>query len=247
MIEWKDVRFRYQGSTEDTLNIPHLEIGEGTFVALMGANGSGKTTAAFCMNGILRPMAGDVIVDGKNTRDPSALLSIRQCVGMVFQDPNLQFTSMSVEQELAFGLENRGMLYDEMHERVEEQLRRFQLQQYREQVPASLSGGEKQRLAFAAVLILNPHYLVLDEVTTFLSDTSATELLDRVAELPRKRGKGVILITQNPREALMADRLIVLDHGSVAFDGTPESVFSYGQELEAMGVPIPLRSRLGLQ
>ncbi len=247
MIELRDVVFRYPGNSSDTLQIGSLRIDEGSFVAVMGANGSGKSTAALCMNGILTPTSGDVLVDGMNTRDAADVAEIRRRVGLVFQDPNLQFTSLTVERELAFGLENLGVPREEMGLRVNEQLLMFQLDLYRGAVPSSLSGGEKQRLAIAAVMILEPRYLLLDEATSFLSAASRTNVLRLAGEMRSRHGTGVVLITQHPREALGADRLVILDEGGVVYDDTPRSVFQHSQDLISLGIQVPLKSRLALE
>jgi len=212
----------------------------------MGANGSGKSTAALCMNGTLVPDRGEVRIDGMSTKDRSKLLDIRCRVGLVFQDPNLQFISMTVERELAFGLENLGVPRGEMHARVQEQLRVFDLKRHKNRVPSSLSGGEKQRLAIAAVMILQPKYLILDETTSLLSPASRQDILKVARELPALHGNGVILITQFPHEALLAERLVILHKGSVMYDDTPEAVFRHARELISFGIPVPLTSTLVL-
>jgi len=232
--------------TRPSVDVPHLCISEAAIVAVMGANGSGKSTAALCMNGMLLPERGEVLVDGLNTREEVTRMEIRKRVGVVFQDPHLQFTSMSVESELAFGLENLGVPGREIRARIEQQMDLFQLRGKRDQVPASLSGGEKQLLAIAAVMLLEPRYLVLDEVTTFLSGNSRVQVFELIANVPARTGAGVILITQNPREAFAAGRLVVFHEGSIAFDGPPETVFRNASSLVKMGVPVPLRERIGL-
>lgn len=246
MIEFRNVEFRYPGDPHTVLRLPDLQIREGSSVAIMGANGSGKSTTAFCMNGMLVPTAGDVLVDGLNTADRLSLSHIRRRVGVVFQDPNLQFTSMSVERELAFGLENLGVPSEVMRRQVEDQLRAFNLKRIRDCAPSILSGGEKQRLAVAAVMILHPGYLILDEATSLLSAASRRALLQLVGEVVKRSGATLIMITQFPHEAFTAERLIVLHRGAVAFDDAPRTVFRNARDLTGMGVPVPLTMRLAL-
>jgi energy-coupling factor transporter ATP-binding protein EcfA2 len=212
----------------------------------MGANGSGKSTAALCMNGMLVPSAGSITVDGMDTADTSVARQIRRRVGLVFQDPNLQFTSMSVERELAFGLENVGVPTDHMREQVDDQLRQFRLEPLRKLPPSALSGGEKQRLAVASVMVLRPSYLILDESTSLLSPASRRSLLDLATNVVTLAGSTLVTITQFPQEALEANRLIVLHKGAVVYDDTPDQVFRNAKDLMGIGIPIPLRMRFAL-
>jgi energy-coupling factor transport system ATP-binding protein len=244
MIEVRGLGYRYPRSTSNALEEIDLEFHESSFTAIMGANGSGKSTLARCLNGLIKPAAGRVCVDGLDTHDDSRLSQIRQRVGMIFQDPNLQMTSVTVERELAFGLENIRVEPAEMHRRVERQLALFGLEKYRHVSPSNLAGGEKQRLAIAAVLLLEPRYLILDEATSLLSTATRKSVLDLVAGLREIHRIGVILITQFPQEAMRAERLIVLHAGHAAFDAPPPEVFTHGDELSAFGVPLPIRSDL---
>lgn len=244
MIEVRDLIFRYTPDLPDVLKGINLSIPEGSFTVLMGSNGSGKSTLARCLNGLTKPTTGSVVVDALDTRDPAAVRKIRRKVGLVFQDPNLQMTSVTVERELAFGLENVGTPTEEMRSYVNEYLHLFGFNERRNNPPSSLSAGEKQRLAIASVMILRPSYLVLDEATSLLSARSRNAVLDMVLMLHHQLRIAILLITQFPSEALLGGRLVLLHNGEIAFDGVPKDVFQHGNELIKMGVPVPLPERL---
>lgn len=221
MISIRNLSYRYGEGGRDVLAGINLDIQDGSFVALMGRNGSGKSTFARCLNGLLIPSLGDVLVDGLSTRDSRSLSAIRQKVGLVFQDPNNQLTSPTVERELAFGLQNRGIATELIRSRVDDALLRLSLKQKRMLPPSNLSGGEKQRLAIAAVVISGPKYLVLDEPTSFLSPKWRRLILDEIVQLNQNKGITVVLITQYSQEMSQANRLIVLNDGVIEFDGKP--------------------------
>lgn len=224
MISVEALTFRYPGSERDVFRRLSLAITEGTWTVLMGANGSGKSTLARCLNGLLLPTGGRVVVDGMDTTHADTLPLIRRMVGLVFQDPHLQMTSPTIERELAFGLQNIGLTTEEVHRRVYEALDRFRWHHRRYESPALLSGGEKQRLALAAVMLLQPKYLVLDEPTAFLSPSSQRLVLDDLERSTRNERVGVLFITQSLNEAMRAERVIVLDGGEVIFDDTPQKL-----------------------
>ena len=242
MIEFRNVSFRYDNAGEVLRDLT-FSISSSGMTAVMGANGSGKSTAALCMNGSLVPDSGDVFVDGVTTRE-RARSSLTTRVGIVFQDPNHQFTSMTVEREVAFGLENLNTPPGEMHSRTDLALREFGLEAVRDQLPGDLSGGEKQRVALAAVAVLRPAYLVLDEATTLLSPATRTSVLAYARRDAERRGSALIVITQFPSEAMPADRLVVLNHGMLAFDGPPSLLHDRSVDLLRIGVPVLLRDRL---
>ncbi len=244
MIEVRDLCYHYPHTRDDVLNHIDLSIGEGSFTVIMGSNGSGKSTLARCLNGLLIPTTGTVIVDGARSDDPVSRFEMRRKVGLVFQDPNLQMTSATIERELAFGLENIRMNPDEMHARVGEYLKVFGFEHRRGDSPASLSAGERQRLAVASVMILKPSYLLLDEATSLLAMKSRMAIMAMVTELRRQHKIAVIQITQYPSEALLGERLVVLHEGNIVMDDTPEHVFRHGATLLQLGVPIPMRERL---
>ena len=223
-----------------------LEIADGEFVALMGANGSGKTSLARCLNGILAPTAGEVVVDGLNTRNARELMEIRRRLGMVFQNPDNQIVAPTVEREIAFGPENLGVPRPEMHRRVDTLLQLFHLEQYRQQAPHLLSGGEKQRLALAAVLAMQPRHIVFDEPTSLLDYESRCQALDLMQQLTAspnpfsERALTILLITQFPEEALFARRLLVMDHGRLVMDGFSKEIFMRIDELQQLGLQPPI-------
>ena len=243
MIELHDVTVRYPGAASDALNIPSLAMAQGEFVALMGANGSGKSTLARCLNGLIRPNSGEVVVDGLRTSHDESRTEIRRRVGLVFQNPRLQITSLTVEREIAFGLQNLGIETARLQERVEESLEASALGAFRRRSPGSLSGGEQQRLAVAAVLAMRPAYLILDEATSLLSPESRKQVLEAVSDDRAMRRTSVVLITQFAVEALRARRLIVLREGHVAIDGAPSEVFERCASSGVPGIQLPPRLR----
>jgi energy-coupling factor transport system ATP-binding protein len=244
VIEIRNLCFRYPGCDTNAIDSISLDIADSGFVAIMGSNGSGKSTFAHCLNGLIAPFSGSVVVDGLRTDAKENLREVRRRVGLVFQDPNTQITSVTVERELAFGLENLCISTAEMRMQVDEQLKKTGLEGYRYSAPSSLSAGEKQRLAIASVLIMNPKYVILDEATSLLSGASRKSILEVIRRAKAESKICPIVITQFPSEALLAERLVVLHGGRVIFDAAPEEVFRHVSELSALGVPIPIRSRL---
>lgn len=238
--------FQTQDGARRVLDDISLEITDGEFVALMGANGSGKTSLARCLNGILAPTSGEVIIDGLNTKSHRDLNEIRRRLGMVFQNPENQIVAPTVEREIAFGPENLGVPRPEMHHRVDRLLELFRLAVYRQQAPHLLSGGEKQRLALAAILAMQPRHIVFDEPTSLLDYESRCQVLDLMQQLTAspnpfsEQALTILLITQFPEEALFAKRLLVMDHGRIALDGAPKEVFQHVEELQQLGLRSPL-------
>lgn len=231
----RDVVCRRNGAT--LLAGVSLDIQRGEYVALVGANGSGKTTLLRHLNGLIQPTEGSVEIDGIPTSDEARLPEIRKLVGMVFQDPDDQMVAVTVEDEIAFGLENLGMPRDTMVNRVAEVLRRFHLEHVRDRATTSLSGGEQQRVAIAAVWATEPALLVLDEPTSMLDRPSATELLRFLDDLHRRHSDRAILhVTQNLTETLQADRVVVLDAGRVVYDGSPSAFLADTRRLDALGL-----------
>jgi len=242
MIEIKDLWYRYPGSEERfILQGIDLCIREGESVSIMGANGSGKTTLARCLNGLLLPSRGQVVVDGFSTADSAGNLEAKRRVGLVFQNPEHQFVSTTVEREMAFGLENLGLAPALMHRRVTVLLREFGLERYRNRSPHNLSGGEKQLLALASVLVMEPKYLVLDEPTSLLDPPSRELILKHLMRLHHQsREFTPILITQFPEEALWTQRLIILHRGKILLDDVPSRVFENVRRLRSIGVDVPI-------
>jgi energy-coupling factor transport system ATP-binding protein len=254
LIEVVEVSLSYPGQDGGSclaLDGVSLVIGAGQSLGLMGANGSGKTTLARCLNALLVPTAGTVLVDGLDTRDPANHLAIRQKVGMVFQNPDNQIVSATVEREIAFGLENLGIPYEEMHARVEEALQRFDLVGYRQHPPHLLSGGEKQRLALAAVMAMRPKYLVLDEPTSLLDPQGREAMVAMIQSLHHEQGSAAngeqvstLLISQYPEELLGMDRVLVMDRGRIVMDGPPAEVFREVEALHRLGLEAPVEFEL---
>ena len=245
MIYVREVTVRYPGAPGDALKSVTLRIQDGAFVALMGGNGSGKSTLARTLNGLVKPARGAVNVDGFATGDEESCLAIRRRLGIVFQNPHLQTTSLTVEREIAFGLQNTGTGTERMHEIVDDQLASAGLAGMRTRAPRTLSGGEQQRLALAAVLAMNPAHLVLDEATSLLSPSSRSRLLADVAKARTGRGMTVLLITQFPDEAMSAGRLVILHEGAIVQDGDPADVFARCARSGPREVPVPFQFRPG--
>ena len=216
-----------------------LEVAPGEWVALMGPNGSGKTTLARTLNALQLPTSGTVSVDGLSTAEEAHLPEIRRRVAMVFQHPDDQLVAPTVESEIAFGLENHGVEPGAMRRRVEEVLREFNLEVYRNHPPHLLSGGERQRLAIASAVAVRPRYLVLDEPTALLDPGSRRGLIETMARLWRRHGLTLLQITQSPEEAAEAGRLLVLCEGRILEDGPPSRVFSGGSRLRRIGLSAP--------
>lgn len=248
MIKISNLVFAYeQESPKSTrvLNGINLTIREGESVGIMGANGSGKTTLARCLNGLLIPTQGEVVVDDLNTKDAGALNEIRRRVGMVFQNPENQIVSTTVEREIAFGLENLGVPHDEMHRIVDAMLHQFDLVRYRSHPPHLLSGGEMQRLALASVMAMSPKYVILDEPTSLLDMSARKVVLSLLSKLhkPASQNSTVIttlLITQFPEEVLLCDRLLILYNGQILFDDRPSEIFQKVTELQEHDLDVPV-------
>ena len=243
MIRVEKLSLSYRGGLAALRSID-LQISPGEDIALIGANGSGKTTLARCLNGLQQAQTGRVLVDGMDTSDPTQLRSIRQLVGMVLQNPDDQLVSTTVADELAFGLENLALASDEISHRVEETLAAFDLEAYRRYPPDRLSGGEKQRVAIAAVVAMRPHYLVLDESTALLDPGERQQVAELLQRLRTAYGIATILITQSPEEAARADRAIVLHAGRVHADAPPAALFADPPKLRALGLDLPFASAL---
>ena len=217
----------------------NLEIEAGSFVAILGHNGSGKSTLAKHINALLTPTQGKLWVDGLDTSDPDNLLDIRGKVGMVFQNPDNQIVASVVEEDVAFGPENMGIPPQEIRERVDRALKMVGMYDLREHSPHLLSGGQKQRVAIAGIIAMMPRCIVLDEATAMLDPVGRREVLSTVHRLNKEKGITVILITHHMNEAEEADRVVVMDDGKVAMDGTPKEVFTRIDELRSMGLTTP--------
>ncbi len=216
-----------------------LSIVRGSFTVILGHNGSGKSTLAKHMNAVLLPVGGKVWVDGMDTSDEDLLLEVRRRVGMVFQNPDNQIVANVVEEDVAFGPENLGVPTEEIQRRVAAALKAVGMEDFTLHAPHHLSGGQKQRIAIAGIIAMEPACIVLDESTAMLDPLGRREVLDTVRKLNREKGITIVLITHHMDEAAMADRVVVMDSGSVAMDGTPEEVLIRVEELRAIGLAAP--------
>lgn len=220
-----------------------IEIEQGTFVAVLGHNGSGKSTLAKLLNLILRPTAGKIWVQGKEITRPDLtddeVFDIREKIGMVFQNPDNQLVSSVVEEDVAFGPENLGVPPEEIRKRVDEALAAVGMSGFARHSPHQLSGGQKQKIAIAGVIAMLPACIIFDESTAMLDPTGRAEVMKTISMLNREKGITVIHITHNMNEAVLADRVLVMDDGQIALDGPPKEVFSHVAQLKAMGLGVP--------
>ena len=243
LIKAEDLSFTYPASGE-RLALPvfedlNLEIDEESFTAGIGPNGCGKSTLAKHFNAVLLPTGGKVWVAGLDTADEEKLLEIRREIGMVFQNPDNQIVANVVEEDVAFAPENLGVPSPEIRQRVDEALKIVGMYEYREHAPHLLSGGQKQRIAIAGVLAMRPRCIVLDEPTAMLDPRGREEVISTITRLNREQGITVILITHHMREAVGADRVIVMHKGGILTDGTPREVFSQVELLRRAGLDVP--------
>lgn len=239
-IELTNVSYSYrvgEGQTVRALRNVTFSVERGEFVALAGMNGSGKSTLAKLLNGLFIPSAGDVVIDGINTRDEERTFDVRRKAGMVFQNPDNQMVATIIEDDVAFGPENVGIPREEIVERVDWALEAVGMTEFRTRSASKLSGGQKQRVAIAGVLAMKPDIIIFDESTSMLDPEGRAEIMD-VAKKLNESGITVITITHNMDEAAQADRIIVLRKGRLVLDGTPKEVFA-SPEVEACGLALP--------
>ena len=244
VIQIENLTFSYPNAPAPALDGISLDILPGSFTAVLGSNGSGKSTLAKHLNAILLPSAGRVLVDGLDTAREENLIPIRRRVGMVFQNPDNQIVANVVEDDVAFAPENLGLEPGEIRRRVDSALRQVGMYDFRMHAPHLLSGGQKQRVAIAGVLAMQPEVLVLDEPTAMLDPRGRKEVLSTVETLCREQGITVVLITHHMEEAARAHRVIVVDRGRVAMDGTPREVFPQVEALEALRLAVPESAQL---
>jgi len=247
-ISVDNLTYEYPG-TEDTKPFPvfenlNLQIKDGTFVAILGHNGCGKSTLAKHFNSILLPCGGSVSVYGMDSCDESVLINIRRTVGMVFQNPDNQIVSNIVEEDVAFAPENLGVDPAEIRRRVDEALKLVGMYSFREHAPHMLSGGQKQRIAIAGVIAMEPRCIVLDEPTAMLDPHGRQEVLKTISALNKEKGITVILITHHMSEAALADRIVVMHEGKIIADGTPKEVFSDVEHMYAAQLSVPETTQL---
>ncbi len=238
LLEVKNVSYSYDKATRALKGVT-FNVEEGEFVAVIGHNGSGKSTLAKLLNGIYKPSAGEIIVDGFSSADKNSVFEIRKRVGMVFQNPDNQLVASIVEDDIAFGPENLGIPREEIGKRIDFALKAVGMEEFRKSSPTHLSGGQKQRIAIAGVLALKPKILVLDESTAMLDPQGRKEIAE-VVETLRKSGVAVIAVTHYMDEAVKADKVLVLDRGVIALSGAPKQVFSQKTALDKLGLELPL-------
>lgn len=249
IIEFENVSFRYEADEEGQvlpLAVKNISLGieEGSFVAVLGHNGSGKSTFAKLTNAINIPESGKVTVNGLDTADENNTDEIRRTVGMVFQNPDNQIVATIVEDDVAFGPENLGVEPKEIRKRVDDALKAVNMYEFRNSEPYKLSGGQKQRVAIAGVIAMQTSCIVLDEPTAMLDPNGRKEVLATIKRLNKEMGITVVLVTHFMDEAVEADRVVVIDNGEVYMDGTPREVFSRADELIAVGLDVPQATQL---
>ena len=255
IIKADDLVFDYirrdeEGNVENvTEAVDHvsLDVVQGQFIAILGHNGSGKSTLAKHINAILKPTEGEMTVDGMSTSEEDNVWSVRQTAGMVFQNPDNQIVATIVEEDVAFGPENLGVPTDEIWERVNKALESVNMTMYRGYSPNKLSGGQKQRVAIAGVLAMKPKCIVLDEATAMLDPLGRKEVMSAIIELNKVEKITVILITHYMDEAVLADKIFVMDKGKIAMEGTPRQVFSHVEEIRELRLDVPAATAMAYE
>lgn len=255
IIKADDLVFDYirrdeEGNVENvTEAVDHvsLDVEQGQFIAILGHNGSGKSTLAKHINAILKPTEGEMTVDGMSTSEEDNVWSVRQTAGMVFQNPDNQIVATIVEEDVAFGPENLGVPTDEIWERVNKALESVNMTMYRGYSPNKLSGGQKQRVAIAGVLAMKPKCIVLDEATAMLDPLGRKEVMSAIIELKKVEKITVILITHYMDEAVLADKIFVMDKGKIAMEGTPRQVFSHVEEIRELRLDVPAATAMAYE
>lgn len=255
IIKADDLVFDYirrdeEGNVENvTEAVDHvsLDVEQGQFIAILGHNGSGKSTLAKHINAILKPTEGEMTVDGMSTSEEDNVWSVRQTAGMVFQNPDNQIVATIVEEDVAFGPENLGVPTDEIWERVNKALESVNMTMYRGYSPNKLSGGQKQRVAIAGVLAMKPKCIILDEATAMLDPLGRKEVMSAIIELNKVEKITVILITHYMDEAVLADKIFVMDKGKIAMEGTPRQVFSHVEEIRELRLDVPVATAMAYE
>jgi energy-coupling factor transport system ATP-binding protein len=236
--------YRYEPGANPAVDEVSFGVPRGQFCAVLGHNGSGKSTLAKLLNGLFLPTEGTVTVSGMDTRDDAHTWDVRRAAGMVFQNPDNQLVATRVDDDVAFGLENIGVPSGEMPGRIEEALKMTGMTEFARRAPHLLSGGQKQRVAIAGILAMRPEALILDEATAMLDPQGRREVLETVRRLNRERGITVVWITHFMEEAAVADRVMVMDHGKIAMDGSPREVFSQVEKIREYRLDVPPMTRL---
>ncbi len=239
IIEFKNVSFQYDEGEDNVLNNINLDFYKGQFTCLLGHNGSGKSTLAKLINSLLIPTQGNIVTFGYDTADEENEINIRRNVGMVFQNPDNQIVATIVEDDVAFGPENLGVPRKEIRQRVDDALKMVDMYDYRKHEPHRLSGGQKQRVAIAGVIAMQTKCIVLDEPTAMLDPKGRKEVMSALLKLKEQLGISIILVTHFMDEAVKADRVVVMNSGEVALDGTPAEVFKNSEFLSSIGLTVP--------
>ena len=239
IIEFKNVSFKYPDESAEALTNLNLDFYKGQFTCVLGHNGSGKSTMAKLINALYIPTEGTVTSYGYDTSVEENEMNIRRNVGMVFQNPDNQIVATIVEDDVAFGPENLGVKRDEIRRRVDEALKLVDMYDYRRHEPHRLSGGQKQRVAIAGIIAMQTNCIVLDEPTAMLDPKGRKEVLNALFKLKNELGISIILVTHFMDEAVLADRVVVMNDGCVTLDGTPQEVFSHTELLKSIGLTVP--------
>jgi energy-coupling factor transport system ATP-binding protein len=253
IIKIENVKYKYNnesdinGIDKYALDGVSLNIKRGEFTVILGHNGSGKSTLAKLINSLLLPTEGKIYVNGMDTSDDSKLWDIRQTAGMVFQNPDNQLVATIVEEDIAFGPENQGVEPSEIRKRVDDALNIVGMYEYRKRPPHLLSGGQKQRIAIAGVLALNSECIILDEPTAMLDPSGRKEVIDTIKKLNKEQGKTILLITHYMDEAVQADRVIIMNKGTIKIDGTPKEVFKNVEKIKKYGLDVPQVTELAYE
>ena len=253
MIKSSNVSFKYINNTEGkneekyALKNVNLEVKKGEFLVILGHNGSGKSTIAKHINALITPSEGTVIVDGLDTSNPEVLWDIRAKAGMVFQNPDNQLVATIVEEDVAFGPENLGIDPAEIRKRVDDSLEKVGMSEYKRHAPHLLSGGQKQRVAIAGILAIEPECIIFDEPTAMLDPSGRKEVLNNIKYLNKEHGMTIILITHYMDEAAQADRIIVMDDGSIKMEGTPREIFPQVERMKTIGLDVPQVTELAYE
>lgn len=241
ILRAENLSYKYDSASEEDFALQGLNITvrKGEFIAILGHNGSGKSTLAKHFNAILLPAGGKMYVAGMETADENLIYSIRQTVGMVFQNPDNQIVANIVEEDIAFAPENLGVDPAEIRKRVDDALKAVGMYEFKDHAPHMLSGGQKQRIAIAGVIAMMPQCIVLDEPTAMLDPVGRNEVLRTIRLLNREYGITIVLITHHMEEAAICDRVVVMEKGQIATDGTPKEVFAQVEMLKSLGLTVP--------
>ena len=251
MIKLENVTYEYKSYIDDSILTAvkdiNIDVRRGEFLVILGHNGSGKSTMAKMMNGLLLPTRGEVHVMGMNTRNEDKIWDIRSKAGMVFQNPDNQIVATIVEEDVAFGPENQGIPPVEIRKRVDEALAIVEMTDYKKHAPHLLSGGQKQRVAIAGILAMNPDCIIFDEPTAMLDPNGRLEVMETIRKLNKIEGKTIVLITHYMDEAVKADRILVMSQGELVLEGTPREIFRQVDKVKELGLDVPQVTELAYE